>query len=1150
MRLPRTSTTSTAGLATSSRGSIRLGCVRFLLMLVAAAPVMLAVIPAVMPAAALAQTTFSNTSVMLLPIPPGTGSIDNSHPGEAASLYPSQITVSGMTGTITKLTVTLNDFRHPSPDDIDMLLVGPGGQKMVFWSDVGGVISTCSPTTDLEQYTLCNNTDQPGTTGPTITLDDSVAGLLPDNGPLTAGTFKPTNIGTVTDVFPAPAPAGPYSFAGPDGAATFSNVFGGANPNGAWQLYVIDDSYAGTGRINGGWSITITTGGGTSPKPTTTAITSDTPDPSVINGAVNVTYTVTGSGGSPTGNVTVTDGVGSCSGTVAAGQCSLILATPGNRTLTATYAGDAAFTGSSGTAPHMVLYNTTTTITADTPDPSAIGQAVTVSYTVAATPAGAASPTGIVTVTDGLATCTGTVSAGACAITLTSPGSRTLNATYAGDTANKGSTSAGAPHQVAATLLATTTTITSDTPDPSDVGQAVIVTWTVTGTSGTPTGTVTVADGFNSCTASVAAGQCTISSLTTSGNRTLTATYSGDSTFASSTGTAAHVVRFASTSTITADTPDPSSSGQAVTVVYSVASSGGPTPTGNVTVTDGSGATCAGTVAAGNCSIILSTVGARTLVATYVGDGFNKNSVSAGTAHQVTTAAASSTNTTITGDTPDPSDMNQAVVVTFTVTGASGTPSGNVTVTDGVSSCTATVAQGQCTITLTTPGTRTLSANYAGNATYAASSGSASHLVYYNTTTTINSDTPDPSTNTQSVTVTYAVSATVAGGPAPSGNVTVSDGVSTCSGTAAVGSCSMIMTTAGARTLVATYAGDASNKGSLSAGAAHTVVLPLPDLTIAKTHAGIFTPGQVGATYTITVSNSGQGASAGVVTVTDTLPGGLTATAIAGQGWSCAQPGGPCTRSDPLAAGGSYPAITLTVNVAANAPSSVTNVVGVAGGGDSNSGNNSASDLTAIGGTQFTLTASRLGTGTGTISTADNGISCGSTCAKAYASGTVVTLTATATTGSTFAGWSGACSGTQATCTITLDSNKAVSATFDGAASPKVLDVDDNGAYDALSDALIITRYMFGLTGSALSAGAIGSNAKRTDPTQIVNYLDGVRQQLDIDGNGQVDALTDGLLILRYMFGLRGGALVQGTVAANATRNTSQIESYIQSLMP
>ena len=515
------------------------------------------------------------------------------------------------------------------------------------------------------------------------------------------------------------------------------------------------------------------------------------------------------------------------------------------------------------------------------------------------------------------------------------------------------------------------------------------------------------------------------------------------------------MVRFASTTIITADTPDPSSSGQAVTVVYSVTSSGGPTPTGNVTVTDGSGATC-----------------------------------------------------------------------------------------------TATVAQGQCTITLTTPGPRTLSANYVGNATYAASSGSASHLVYYNTTTTINSDTPDPSTNTQSVTVTYTVAATVAGGPAPSGNVTVSDGVSSCSGTAAAGSCSMIMTTVGARTLLATYAGDASNKGSTSAGAAHTVVVPLPDLTIAKTHAGTFTPGQVSATYTITVSNSGQGASAGVVTVTDTLPGGLTATAIAGQGWSCAQPGGPCTRSDPLTAGASYPAITLTVNVAANAPSSVTNVVGVAGGGDSNTGNNSASDLTAIGGTQFTLTASRLGPGTGTISTADNGINCGSTCAKTYASGTVVSLTAVATTGSTFAGWSGACSGTQASCTITLDSNKTVSATFNSAASARVLDVDDNGAYDALSDALIITRYMFGLTGSPLSAGAIGSNAKRTDPTQIVNYLDGVRPQLDIDGNGQVDALTDGLLILRYMFGLRGGALVQGTVAASATRNTSQIESYIQSLMP
>ena len=121
-----------------------------------------------------------------------------------------------------------------------------------------------------------------------------------------------------------------------------------------------------------------------------------------------------------------------------------------------------------------------------------------------------------------------------------------------------------------------------------------------------------------------------------------------------------------------------------------------------------------------------------------------------------------------------------------------------------------------------------------------------------------------------------------------------------------------------------------------------------PDLTITKTHVGNFTQGQTGATYTITVSNGGTGATSGTVTVTDTVPSGLTATAISGTGWTCTQPSGPCTRSDVLAAGGSYPVITLTVNVAGNAPASVTNSAAVSGGGETNTANDTANDPTTI----------------------------------------------------------------------------------------------------------------------------------------------------------------------------------------------------------
>ena len=126
-------------------------------------------------------------------------------------------------------------------------------------------------------------------------------------------------------------------------------------------------------------------------------------------------------------------------------------------------------------------------------------------------------------------------------------------------------------------------------------------------------------------------------------------------------------------------------------------------------------------------------------------------------------------------------------------------------------------------------------------------------------------------------------------------------------------------------------------------------VAAVPDLTITKSHTGNFAQGQTGATYTITVTNSGGAATSGTVTVTDTLPTGLTATAISGTGWTCTQPAGSCTRSDVLAAAASYPALTLTVNVASNAPATVTNTATVAGGGETNTSNDTASDATTVG---------------------------------------------------------------------------------------------------------------------------------------------------------------------------------------------------------
>ena len=113
-----------------------------------------------------------------------------------------------------------------------------------------------------------------------------------------------------------------------------------------------------------------------------------------------------------------------------------------------------------------------------------------------------------------------------------------------------------------------------------------------------------------------------------------------------------------------------------------------------------------------------------------------------------------------------------------------------------------------------------------------------------------------------------------------------------------------------------------------------------------------------------------------------------------------------------------------------------------------------------------------------------------------------------------------------------------------------VLDIDGNQSYDAASDGLILLRYLFGFTGDALTANALGANATRIDPAQILSYLNQIRPLLDVDNNQSSDALTDGLLILRYLLGLRGSALTQGAIGLGATRiDATDIATYIQSLM-
>ena len=127
-----------------------------------------------------------------------------------------------------------------------------------------------------------------------------------------------------------------------------------------------------------------------------------------------------------------------------------------------------------------------------------------------------------------------------------------------------------------------------------------------------------------------------------------------------------------------------------------------------------------------------------------------------------------------------------------------------------------------------------------------------------------------------------------------------------------------------------------------------TAVTTGPDLTITKTHPNSFGPGQTGVIFILTVTNRGGSPTQGRVEVVDDLPVGLTAKAASGGGWTCEVTVDTvaCTRTDALAPGASYPAITLTADVAADLAigSTLTNRATVSRGGDVNPGNNTAED--------------------------------------------------------------------------------------------------------------------------------------------------------------------------------------------------------------
>jgi subtilisin-like proprotein convertase family protein len=167
------------------------------------------------------QAVFANPQTLLIPT------------SGVASPYPSTIGVVGVGGHVAKVTVRVAGLTHTWPQDLDVLVVGPQGQSVLLLSGAGG-----------QQTPRSVN----------LTFDDDAAQPLPGDpdSAITSGSYRPTNDGGDWITLPSPAPQGSYSEA--------LSVFKGTDPNGNWQLFVFDDMGGNRGRIDMGWSLTITLG--------------------------------------------------------------------------------------------------------------------------------------------------------------------------------------------------------------------------------------------------------------------------------------------------------------------------------------------------------------------------------------------------------------------------------------------------------------------------------------------------------------------------------------------------------------------------------------------------------------------------------------------------------------------------------------------------------------------------------------------------------------------------------------------------------------------------------------------------------------------------------------------------------------------------
>lgn len=828
--------------------------------------------------------TFCNTGSITVPQAPG-----------AASVYPSRLFVSGLSGTTQRVIMDIRGFTHPATNDVNLLLVSPTGQRFVPFAFISDASSA--------------------TTNANIRLDDLAVNVLPDTGPVASGTYRPShgpNGATITPVsFPSPAPAGPHNSPAPAGVATFGNTFSGASPNGTWSLFVVNGGGtgpAGTRRIADGWCLTI----GTSSDAATTTTVAVTPSPSSLGQATTVSAQVNiATSGAPVnaqGTVTFREG-----GTVIAGPLNLS-AGGGASFVTSSLAQGARFVeavysgvpGTFGTSSSQTLHY----VDAATTNPSA-GRfcnptPVTFPNAIAA---GSPYPTRINA--SGLAGALSRVTLELNGLShqvpddidlmLTGPNGNSLVAFSDVGGANAVSGLTIVLDSTAASALPDATALTSGTFRPTDfqpgsdtfavpapisnVFSASTTTLGIAFNNSNPAGTWTLWT-RNDSTGALGGGSL-------SGGWCLNLTMTPPQLTISKS----HVGNFVrgqvgATYTVVVGSSGPGATAGTITVVDNV-------PTGlTITGMAGSGWTC--------------TVGTRTCTTAAVipaGGTLPPITVTVDVAANASSPLVNSV--TVSGGGGLGATANDSTIIlapdlslTKSSQGAPFQQGGTVTFLLSVNNISPTAALVPTTVQDTLP-----------------------------TGLTATSATGTNWTCTLAQPVTCTRSAAIAAN---------SSSVITLTANIAANAPASITNTATVQN-----AAD-SNPGNNNGSAIISVAAVGPDLTIGKSTTSNFVRGGT-ATYTLTVQNIGNAPTSAAYTVTDTLPAGLTAGTPSGAGWNCAASTAAvasCTRSTALAAGATS-SLLLPVNVLPNAPFTITNTAVVSGGGETNTGNNSGS-VTAL----------------------------------------------------------------------------------------------------------------------------------------------------------------------------------------------------------